>query len=193
MATKADKDKELHEEALERFEQSEQVWEDNQRRYERDIRFARMGEQWDDDDAENRRRDGRPMLTVNRMPSFIRQVSNDARQNKPQIKVHPQDSKADPKTAEVINGLIRNIESTSKADLAYDTAIDCAASGGMGYFRVDVDYCDNDTFDMEISIDRIINPVTVYPDANSTSADRSEEHTSELQSQIAIAYSVVGV
>ena len=174
MATKADEDKELHEEALERFEQSEQVWEDNQRRYERDIRFARMGEQWDDDDAENRRRDGRPMLTVNRMPAFIRQVSNDARQNKPQIKVHPQDSNADPKTAEVINGLIRNIESTSKADLAYDTAIDCAASGGMGYFRVDVDYCDNDTFDMEISIDRIINPVTVYPDANSTSADGSD-------------------
>lgn len=172
MAT--DTEKKIHEEALERFEQSQEVWEENQRRYERDIRFARMGEQWDDDDAERRRQDGRPMLTVNRMPAFIRQVSNDARQNKPQIKVHPHDDNADPKTAEVINGIIRNIESTSKADLAYDTAVDCAASGGMGYFRVDVDYESEDTFDMEILINRIINPVTVYPDAHSTSADGSD-------------------
>jgi hypothetical protein len=133
-----------------------------------------MGEQWDDNDAERRRQDGRPMLTVNRLPSFIRQVSNDARQNKPQIKVMPQDSSGDPNTAEVLNGLIKNIENISKADLAYDTAIDCAASGGMGYFRVDVDYSDADTFDMDIRINRILNPLTVYPDANSTAADSAD-------------------
>jgi len=164
----------IHEEALEQFEQSQEVWEENQRRYEQDVKFARMGEQWDDNDAERRRQDGRPMLTVNRLPSFIRQVSNDARQNKPQIKVMPQDSSGDPNTAEVLNGLIKNIENISKADLAYDTAIDCAASGGMGYFRVDVDYSDADTFDMDIRINRILNPLTVYPDANSTAADSSD-------------------
>jgi len=165
---------EILEEALERFEQSQEAWEENQRRYEDDVKFARMGEQWDDDDAERRKQDGRPMITINRLPSFIRQVSNDARQNKPQIKVLPQDNTSDPKTAEVINGLIRNIEGISKADLAYDTAIDCAASGGMGFFRVDVDYCSEDTFDMEIKINRILNPLTVYPDAYSTAADSSD-------------------
>ena len=173
-SSEEDQLEDIHEEALEQFEQSQEVWEENQRRYEQDVKFARMGEQWDDNDAERRRQDGRPMLTVNRLPSFIRQVSNDARQNKPQIKVMPQDSSGDPNTAEVLNGLVKNIENISKADLAYDTAIDCAASGGMGYFRVDVDYSDADTFDMDIRINRILNPLTVYPDANSTAADSSD-------------------
>ena len=61
----------IHEEALEQFEQSQEVWEENQRRYEQDVKFARMGEQWDDNDAERRRQDGRPMLTVNRLPSYL--------------------------------------------------------------------------------------------------------------------------
>jgi len=167
-------DEHIIHEALEVFEVCEDVWGDNFNRYEEDVKFGRKGEQWDKQDLEQRKADGRPSMTINRMPAFIRQVVNDARQNKPQIKVHPQDSSADPKTAEVLNGIIRNIESTSKADLAYDTAIDCAASGGFGYIRVDVDYADDDTFDMDICIDRIINPLTVYPDPHSTSADSSD-------------------
>jgi len=156
------------------FEQAVEAWEDNQNRYEQDTRFARLGEQWEKDDVEKRANQGRPSLTVNRMPSFIRQVVNDARQNKPSIKVHPADDHADPETAEVINGIIRNIEQVSKADLAYDTAIDCAATGGFGYFRINLDYADDDSFDMDIRIDRILNPITVYPDANSLSADSSD-------------------
>src|SRR3954464_1793655 len=75
-----------------------------------DIRFAREGIQWPDDIETQRIKDKRPCLTINKMPAFIRQVVNDARQNKPSIKVHPADSGADVETAEVMNGLIRNIE-----------------------------------------------------------------------------------
>ena len=138
---KADKtaDEELLTGAKEAFEQALDAFQGNQSRYEKDIKFGRLGEQWESDDIEARKNQGRPTLTVNRMPSFIRQVVNDARQNKPSIKVHPFDDTSDPETAEVINGIIRNIEQVSKADLAYDTAIDCAASGGFGYMRVDLD------------------------------------------------------
>ena len=170
----ATEDEELLEAAKEQFSQSVDAFEANQTRYEKDVKFGRMGEQWNADDIEARKNQGRPSLTVNRMPSFIRQVVNDARQNKPSIKVHPFDDKADPETAEVINGIIRNIEQVSKADLAYDTAIDCATSGGFGYFRVDLDYADDDTFDMDIRINRILNPLTIYPDASSTCADSSD-------------------
>lgn len=165
---------EIRLEALEKFESASEAFHDNMERYESDVKFARKGEQWEQSDIERRRQDGRPALTVNRLPSFIRQVVNDARQNKPQIKVHPVDSDSDVETAEVINGLIRNIEAVSKADLAYDTAIDCTATGGIGYFRVDVDYADRDTFDMDIRINRILNPMTVYPDPTSTAADSSD-------------------
>lgn len=139
-----------------------------------DIKFARLAEQWPDEVKKQRERDGRPCLTINRMPAFIRQVVNDSRQNKPSIKVHPVDSNADPQTAEIIGGLIRNIEYTSNADVAYDTAIDSAVTGGLGYFRIGIDYAHDDSFDLDINIHRIGNPFTVYGDPHSTAADSSD-------------------
>ena len=173
--SKEDQDEQdILEQAKDDYDLAIDAFEENQRRYEDDVEFGRMGQQWEETDIASRDADGRPMLTVNRMPAFIRQVVNDARQNKPSIKVHPNDDQADPETAEVINGLIRNIEQTSKADLAYDTCIDCAASGGFGFFRIDLDYADDDTFDMDIRINRILNPLTVLPDPNSTGADSAD-------------------
>lgn len=139
-----------------------------------DIRFSRLDDQWPDAIVKQRTIEERPCLTINKLPAFIRQVVNDARQNKPSIKVHPVDSGADPKTAEVINGLIRNIEYTSNADVAYDTAIEASVAGGFGYWRVGMDYAYDDTFDMDLSIDRVANQFAVYGDPDSMSADSSD-------------------
>lgn len=138
-----------------------------------DLKFSRLNEQWDDAAKKAREKEGRPCLTNNKLPAFIRQVTNDARQNKPALKVHPADSAADPATAEVYNGLIRNIEATSRAGIAYDTAFDFAVSMGFGYFRVSTRYACDDTFDIDLCIDRIANPFSVYGDPNSTDADSS--------------------
>ena len=139
-----------------------------------DVRFARLGEQWHADDLETRKRERRPCLTINKLPAFIRQVVNDARQNKPSIKVHPADSGADPETAEVINGLIRNIEYASSADVAYDTGVECAVTCGFGYWRVGLDYAFDDSFEMDLKIKRVLNPFSVYGDPHSTEADSSD-------------------
>lgn len=139
-----------------------------------DIKFSRLSQQWPSDIVKQRELEQRPVLTVNRMKAFIRQVVNDSRQNKPQIKVHPVDSGADPKTADVINGLIRNIEYTSNSDVAYDTAIEQSVSGGFGYWRIGLDYAYEDTFDMDISIDRVANQFSVYGDPDSMCADSSD-------------------
>ena len=139
-----------------------------------DIRFSLLGEQWDERDIQNRKEDGRPYLTFNKLSPHIRQIVNDARQNKPSIRVRPVDDNADPETAEVLSGLIRNIEQSSNADIAYDTAISQSVSGGFGYIRVNIDFAHDDTFDKDISIDRIINQFSVFPDHNSTSADGSD-------------------
>ncbi len=108
------------------------------------------------------------------MPTVIRQVVNDGRQNKPSIKVHPSDDEADPKTADVINGLIRNIEYSSNSDVAYDTGLDFAASCGFGYWRVGMEYSHDDSFEMDLEIQRISNPFSVYGDYASTCADSSD-------------------
>jgi hypothetical protein len=158
----------------EAFSRCDDAEEENRARALEDIRFARLGEQWPEAIEKQRRLEQRPCLTINKMPAFIRQVVNDARQNKPQIKVHPVDSNGDPKTAKVIDGLIRNIEYTSNADVAYDTAIEASVSGGFGYWRIGMDYAFDDTFDMDLTIERVANQFSVYGDPDSMAADSSD-------------------
>jgi hypothetical protein len=169
-----DKDNDLLATGKKTFERANDHERDNRQIALEDIKFARLGEQWPTEVKKKRELAQRPVLTLNKMPAFIRQVVNDARQNKPSIKVHPVDDKADPKTAEIINGLIRNIEYTSNADVAYDTAGEAAIVGGFGYWRIGLDYAYADAFDMDLTIERISNQFSVYGDPNSTAADSSD-------------------
>ena len=162
------------EDALKLFKKSVEADKHNKESALNDIKFAVLGEQWDEKDIQARQEDGRPYLTFNKLSPHIRQIVNDARQNKPSIRVRPVDDDADPETAEVLAGLIRNIEQSSNADIAYDTAINQSVSGGFGYIRVNVEFSHDDTFDKDITIDRILNQFSVYPDHNSTSADGSD-------------------
>jgi hypothetical protein len=129
-------DKDTITDAQEAFKAASEAEADNRKAWIDDLRFARLGEQWPAEVKRQREREGRPCLTINRLPAFIRQVTNDARQNRPMIRVHPVGDGADQETAEILNGLIRNIEYSSNADVAYDTALDHAVSGGFGYFRI---------------------------------------------------------
>jgi hypothetical protein len=168
-------------EADDKLAQGKKLWQqaadaesDNRATAEDDIRFSRLEEQWPNDIVAQRQREGRPCLTIDKTKAFIRQVVNDARQNKPAVKVHPVDSGADPETAEVINGLIKNIEYISNADVAYDTGIECAVTGGFGYWRIKTDYAYKDSFDIDLLIERMPNPFAVYGDPNSKQADSSD-------------------
>ena len=168
------KDDDILDAAKDKFEMAVEAEDDNRTLAEEDIRFCRLGEQWDKADEEKRSSEGRPCLTINRLPAFVRQVSNDARQNTPAIHVSPVDDSADPETAKVLQGLLRNIQVQSNADSAYDQALDDAVTGGFGYFRIDVDYTQNDVFDQDIVIKRVANPFTVYGDPRAMEVDSSD-------------------
>ena len=166
-----DKDIEAARESFRRAEESEQ---DNRRNWLDDVKFARNDEQWDESVLRARHDARRPTHTVNKLAPVVRMVVNDARANKPAIVVRPQDNDADPETAEIFSGLIRNIESTSGADIAYDTAVEHAVSGGFGYIRASIAYAHNDTFDKDILIERVANPLSVYGDPDSFAPDGSD-------------------
>lgn len=177
MAAKKDadsKDDDELSEAKEAFELIAEREADNRREALDDLRFVRLAEQWPEKVRRQRELEGRPCLTINKLPAIVKQVTNDARQNKPSIKVHPADSNADPKTAEVYDGLIRNIEVTSRADVAYDTSLDFAVTMGFGYFRINTEYACDDTFDLDLVIKRIANPFSIYGDPFSTESDSSD-------------------
>lgn len=166
------------------YKQADEASADARAQWLDDMRFARLGEQWDKADRDKRKAEGRPCLTINRMPAFIRQVTNDARQNKPSIKCHPLDDEATEETAEILDGLIRGIEYNSNADVAYDTALDHAVTGGFGYWRVSTDYASDDTWNQDILIERIVNPLNVLGDPASTSADSSDWNVAFISEMI---------
>ncbi|MHA1559977.1 MAG: portal protein [Alphaproteobacteria bacterium] len=168
------RDGDLIADANEAFREAVEAENENRERALSDLRFARLGQQWPADIVKQRQEEGRPMLTVNRLPAFIRQVVNDARQNKPTTKTRPVDSQGDIETAEIYNGIIRHIEYTSSADIAYDTAIDSAVSCGWGYWRIGLDHSHDDTFDLELKIEAVPDPFTIYGDPWATSADGSD-------------------
>lgn len=128
-----------------------------------DLKFL-AGEQWDAGIKGLRDSQGRPALTVNRLPQFVRQVTNEQRQSKPAITVSPVDSGSDVRTAEVLQGVIRNIEYSSNADSAYATGGSSAAITGLGYWDVFAEYEDENSFDQKLGIRRISNPLSVVMD-----------------------------
>lgn len=106
----------------------------------------------------------RPCLTINKLPQHVKQITNEQRMNRPTIKVLPVDDKSDIEMADVFNGVIRHIEYTSDADVAYDTACENQVTCGEGYLRILTEYCDDTSFDQEIKIGRIRNSFSVYMD-----------------------------
>jgi hypothetical protein len=152
--------------AKQRFAYALERSSDNRARARKDIRFAAASPddpwQWDERDLIDRK--GRPTLTINKMPQHINQVTNDIKQNRPSIKYRPVDNKADPEVAEILNGVVRHIESNSDADVAYDTAAHHEVVHGTGYIRVLADFVSEDSFDQEIFIGRIKNPFLCYDD-----------------------------
>jgi hypothetical protein len=138
-----------------------------------DLTFV-AGEQWDPRDRQQRALSGRPCLTINKLPTFLHQVTNDQRQNKASIKVHPVGDEDEDK-AELVQGVIRHIEYASNGTVATGTAVNSAATIGFGYFRLITRYCDEETFDQEIAFKRIRNAFTVYMDPGIQEPDGSDQ------------------
>ena len=160
---KAELDADPLHEARERYNRAKDAWNDDRKRYIDDVNFA-AGDQWPTEIKSEREADGRPMLVVDKLGQYIRQVVNDSRQSRPSIKIRPVDSNADVETAEVLQGLCRHIEDRSNADIAYDTALECAVKGGFGFIRVLTEYAHDSTFEQELVIKRVRNPLTVVID-----------------------------
>ena len=138
-----------------------------------DLKFG-GGDQWPVELQNSRNLESRPVITVNKVDNYCRQVCNQQRQQRPRIKVHAMNTHDDMVDAQTIQGIVRHIENNSNADHAYDNAFEYAVRMGWGYFRVRTDYVSEDSFEQEIYIDPIDNPFTVYFDPNSVAPDGSD-------------------
>lgn len=148
--------------------------EDNRKAALDDLECLAGEGQWDETIRTQREADGRPCLTINRLPQFSRQVTGDLRRMNPAIKVLAADSTATPEIAEIYEGLTRHIEYRSSATNVYEGAAESAAQCGIGNFRVRAEYEDPTSFDQELLIERIHNPFAVYWDPAARDATRRD-------------------
>jgi hypothetical protein len=156
-----------------RREEAEDAERPHRERAEEDLRFA-VGDQWPEEERIEREEEGRPCLTINAMPQFIRQVTGQVRSLNPAIRVIPADGEARKETAEIVEGLIRHIEYVSDASSVYEGATENAAACSMGFWRILTEYCEGATFDQEIRIKRIHNPLAVLFDPFAKEPTRSD-------------------
>ena len=132
-----------------------------------DLKFGMADDQWPESLKRMRENDpdgARPCLTVNKIPVHARQIINDMRQSRAAIKILPVDDKADPDTAEILQGMVRHIEHVSNAGMAYDIAAEYQVFMGMGYFRIDTIEVDALYNYQDLIIRPIRNPFSVYFD-----------------------------
>lgn len=160
-----------HAEALENFRIASTATSEWRSRALNDLKF-KSGIQWDS--AAQAERSGRPTLVINKMGQFVRQITNEQRQNPTAIKISPVDDNSDPEVAKVMQGIIRHIEYASGAEAAYETAFEHCVIMGKGWWRIITEYADEESFDQVIRIKRIMNPFTVYEDPAALEADYSD-------------------
>jgi hypothetical protein len=145
---------------------------EQRRRCLEDMKFAFVaGHQWDRHLAGKRR--NKPNYEFNRIRQLIRRVTGQQLKNKPQIKVRAVEEN-DVDTAEIYNGLIKNIEVQSSAENAYDTAFQWACGGGYGVLRVTAEYESDNSFDQCLKIVNVMDPLTVWFDPAARKFDRSD-------------------
>jgi len=159
--------------ALDMWGQYQSYWSDIYEAARSDQEFA-LGApyQWDQKDITLR--NGRPCLTVNVLPQFTHQVTNQIRQNTPSINVIPSDAKSSEETAKVLKGLIKRIEYRSDADSVYDTSAENSVTCSLGWIMVDHEYVSTDSFEQELLIKRMPNSLNAWIDPSSIESDGSD-------------------
>jgi hypothetical protein len=157
-----DADQDLITKSIKRFKITAEAESESRRQALEDLRFSIGTGQWDEAVKANREIDGKPCLTINRAPAFLRQYTGEERQHRPAMLVSPVGSGADLEVAKVHQGVLRHIEVASFADVVYDDSYDMMMRIGWCPWRVKTDYLSERSFDQEPRIEAIENPFAYY-------------------------------
>lgn len=127
-----------------------------------DLRFVNEpGAQWDP--VMKKYRGDRPCYEFNELRLKCKRLINDMRANRPQAKIRGYED-SDKKTAEIMEGLGRNIWNCSDGDTIVDLAGEYQVAAGMTCWRVVTDYESDESFDQDIYVEGIKNPFCLYCD-----------------------------
>ncbi len=148
--------------AVKAFDDDLQDDRDNRDQGIEDAKFA-AGQQWDNAIKQVRKDASKPIMVFNRLIAFIAQVVGNRRFNETVIKIVADDNKHKD-VARIREGLIRSIQKNSKANIAYNKALENQVISGMGNFEINLEYAHDDVFEQDIKINAINNTFSVVWD-----------------------------
>lgn len=174
----SERDKEIINEAYDRWKRCVE-WESASRNlFLDDLKFANgdpdNGYQWPNEVQTLREADDEPCLTINKVRQHNLMIINDAKQNKPSVKIRPVSGEASVTAAKIYEGIVRRIEYVSKAQVAYDTATEFQVTAGIGWWRIYTDYTAENSLDQDIFIGRVKNPLNIFMDPDINERDGSD-------------------
>ncbi|MBP3945129.1 portal protein [Psychrobacter sp. K31L] len=143
-------------------QRAQDYWRDIYDQAEIDIEFCvNKDSQWDAAARKERADAKRPCVTINKIAGFVHQQTNALRANKMTLNAIPVGND-DVAEAEVQDALLEYVLKSSKADVATDWAGGRAIMGGFGFYRVTTEYESELSFNQDIKVKRIENPLSTY-------------------------------
>jgi hypothetical protein len=117
----------------------------------------------------------KPRYTFDNVNPIVDQVASEIEQADFDIRVSPAGGNATKDIAATYDGLIRNIENISNAKQVYSQAARGMVTGGFDAWRVSQKFADDNSFDQDIVIEKIGNPVDrVWFDPAAELQDKSD-------------------
>ncbi len=186
-------------EAVDRAIVGYDYWKNMFDKAEENVRFI-YGDQYDQDDLNQKLEDNRIAMTFNKLPQFINKVVGAQRSSVQTIKVSPTGlsiGHEEPKfdtgggkksipLSSILTDLIRDIEYQSNAVSWYKMAFKQALEGGFGFLRVLTQYQD-DGFDLDIRIKGIRDRWSVIVDPNAVESDLSDMNWCFINEKMSLA------
>lgn len=156
---------------IKRYYYAEEQWREQRQAALDDLAFY-QGEQWDVTNQARRETN----VTVNRLPTFVKQVENSLRQQEIAINVFPTDEIGSEETAAILAGMVRSIERKSHAPAQYMHAIgeNGALVPGFGFLKLETEYVNRSSNLQEIKIKAVKDPFKVLPDPDARESDCSD-------------------
>lgn len=174
-----------HQTALDRFTLAVDAEKAQRTREEADLAFQIPEQQWPDEIVAMRKAQtvegiaipSRPMISVPMLDQPVQLVLNQEKAAKLGVTVHALSEDANDDTAEALAGLYREIERTSRANLARSWAFERAVKAGRGAYRILTEMdptAPKGTDDQRIVIKRLLHQDAAYFDPFATEPDWSD-------------------
>ena len=130
---------------------------------------------------------GKPRYSFDTVNPIVDQIASEIEQADYDIRVSPAGGEATKDIAATYDGIIRNIENISNAKQVYSQAARGMVIGGFDAFRVCQKFVDDNSFDQDIVIEKISNPLDrVWFDPAAEKQDKSDSRYAFILHPMAI-------